>query len=90
MAQGETHSVRELLDETFGYLNLDWTEHVLIDPRYYRPTEVEVLQGDASKARKKLGWAPKVTFKRLVRLMVDADLAAETRNSSAHLVNKPR
>jgi GDPmannose 4,6-dehydratase len=88
VATGETHSVRELLDEAFGYLNLDWQDSVQIDPRYYRPTEVDVLQGDAAKARKKLGWRPKVNFKSLVRLMVDADLAAEKQILEGHLAHK--
>jgi GDPmannose 4,6-dehydratase len=75
IATGETHSVREFLDETFGRLDLDWKQFVEIDPRYFRPTEVDLLVGDASKARRKLGWEPKITFKELVRTMVDADLA---------------
>lgn len=74
IATGETHSVREFLGETFGLLDLDWKEFVEIDPRYYRPAEVDVLLGDASKARKELGWEPKVGFKELVRRMVDSDL----------------
>ena len=78
IATGETHSVRAFLDETFGHLDLDWKKHVEIDPRYYRPTEVDLLIGDSSKARKKLGWQAKVKFRELVRLMVDADLQAET------------
>ncbi len=77
IATGETHSVRELLDVAFGHLDLDWSECVKIDPRYYRPTEVDFLIGDASKAKRKLGWAPKVSFKELITMMVDADLAAE-------------
>jgi GDPmannose 4,6-dehydratase len=75
IATGEAHSVREFLDEAFGYLQLDWREFVEIDPRYYRPAEVDYLQGDASKAKQKLGWEPKVRFRELVRLMVDADMA---------------
>jgi GDPmannose 4,6-dehydratase len=75
IATGETHSVRELLDEAFGHLELDWKQFVEIDPRYFRPAEVDLLIGDASKARRKLGWEPKITFKELVRAMVDADLA---------------
>ncbi len=63
IATGETHSVREFLDEVFGTLQLDWKEHVEVDPRYFRPAEVDLLLGDAAKARKQLGWAPKVTFK---------------------------
>ena len=75
IATGESNSVRQLLDEAFGYLDLDWKEFVKIDPRYFRPAEVDLLIGDASKARRKLGWEPKISFKELVRMMVDADLA---------------
>jgi GDPmannose 4,6-dehydratase len=74
IATGETHSVREFLDRTFGYLDLDWKAYVEIDPRYFRPAEVDLLLGDARKAREKLGWEPKVSFDELVRLMVDSDL----------------
>lgn len=74
IATGQSHSVREFLDEVFGYLGLDWHKYVEIDPRYYRPTEVDYLQGDPSKAKKVLGWEPKVTFKELARLMTDADM----------------
>lgn len=74
IATGETHSVREFLEQAFTYLDLDWKEYVDIDPRYYRPAEVDILLGDASKARKLLGWQPEVNFKELVRLMVDNDL----------------
>lgn len=74
IATGETHSVREFLEETFGHLNLDWKKYVNLDPRYLRPTEVEALQGDATKARKRLGWEPKVKFKELARIMVEADI----------------
>lgn len=73
IATGESHSVKEFLEEAFTYKDLDWRDYVEIDPRYFRPTEVECLQGDASKAREKLGWKPKVPFKELVKLMVDAD-----------------
>jgi GDPmannose 4,6-dehydratase len=75
IASGETRSVREVLDEAFGYLDLDWKSFVEIDPRLYRPAEVDLLIGDASKARLKLGWEPQVSFRQLVRLMVDSDLA---------------
>ncbi len=71
---GESHSVREFLDEAFGYLNMDWREYVEIDPRYFRPTEVDYLLADYSYAAKTLGWEPRVTFKDLVKIMVDADL----------------
>jgi len=76
IATGEMHSVRELLQEAFSYLGLDWQRHVKIDPRYYRPAEVDLLLGDASKARDRLGWRPTVSFHELVRLMVDYDLKA--------------
>jgi GDPmannose 4,6-dehydratase len=76
IATGETHSVREFLETAFGYVNLRWQDYVEIDPRYFRPTEVELLIGDASKARRKLGWTPKVTFPELVKIMVEADLKA--------------
>ena len=74
IATGETHSVREFLEEAFSYAGLDWRGHVEIDPKYYRPAEVDLLVGDASKAKRKLGWESRTTFKELVRLMVDADL----------------
>jgi GDPmannose 4,6-dehydratase len=77
IATGETHTVRELLDVAFGQLNLDWSRHVKIDPRYYRPTEVDLLIGEAGKARTELGWKPKVSFRELITMMVDADLNAE-------------
>ena len=74
IATGESHSVEEFLEEAFGYAGLDWKDYVDIDPRYFRPTEVEFLQGDASKAKRKLNWEPKIKFRELVRIMVDADL----------------
>jgi len=78
---GEAHSVREFLDEAFGYLNMDWKEYVLIDPRYFRPTEVDYLLADPTIARQKLEWEPKVRFHELVRIMVDADLELSGQNS---------
>jgi len=74
VATGETHSVRKFLEEAFSYLELDWEAHVGFDERYLRPTEVNLLQGDATKARDLLGWQPKVSFKELVHMMVDADM----------------
>ena len=74
VATGEMHSVREFLDAAAEHLGLDWEKFVETDPRYYRPAEVDALCGDASKAREKLGWEPTVTFKELVRLMVDDDV----------------
>jgi GDPmannose 4,6-dehydratase len=76
IATGETHSVREFLDEAFGLLKLDWRKHVEVDPRYRRPTEVDALQGDPSKAAKVLAWRAKTSFRELVRLMVESDLQA--------------
>jgi GDPmannose 4,6-dehydratase len=76
VATGETHSIEEFLDEAFGHVGIDWHQHVEIDPRYFRPAEVDVLRGDASKAERLLGWKPKVTFRELARIMVDADLKA--------------
>jgi len=74
VATGETHSIREFLDLAFGQANLDWKKHVEIDPRYYRPAEVDFLMGDYSKAKKKLGWEPRTKFPELVKLMVQADM----------------
>jgi GDPmannose 4,6-dehydratase len=74
VATGETHSVREFVEEAFSYVDLDWQEFVIEDPRFYRPAEVDLLVGDPSKAGAKLGWEPSVSFKELVRIMVDADL----------------
>jgi len=74
---GESHSVREFVVESFSYAGLDWEKYVKIDPKYYRPTEVEYLHSDASKALTKLGWQPRVSFKDLVRIMIDYDLEAE-------------
>ena len=77
IASGETHSVREFLEEAFNYVNLDWQKYVEIDSRYFRPAEVDLLIGDASKAKQKLNWSPKVKFKELVKMMVDADILKE-------------
>jgi GDPmannose 4,6-dehydratase len=76
IATGETHSVRDFVEEAFSYAGLDWRKHVEIDPKYYRPAEVDLLVGDSGKAKKQLGWEPKTRFKNLVRLMVDADVEA--------------
>lgn len=85
IATGETHSVRDFLDEAFGYAKLDWRKYVEIDPRYYRPTEVDLLLGDSTKAKRKLGWSPTVSFRELVQMMVDADLQAESTGPVASL-----
>jgi GDPmannose 4,6-dehydratase len=76
VATGETYQIREFLDIAFSYVNLDWQDYVAFDSRYLRPTEVDLLIGDPSKTKQKLGWQPSVTFEELVKLMVNADLAA--------------
>jgi GDPmannose 4,6-dehydratase len=78
--------VREFLEAAFGYAGLDWQKYVVIDETYFRPAEVDLLIGDPSKARQKLGWQPKTTFKDLVKLMVDADI----KMVSDHLAGKGR
>ena len=75
IATGETHSVKEFLEEAFHYVGLNWKKYVEVDKRYFRPTEVDCLIGDSSKARKQLKWKPKVNFQQLVCMMVDADMA---------------
>jgi len=74
IATNETHSIREFLDLAFNYVNLNWQDYVEFDKRYLRPAKVDLLIGDSTKARQKLGWQPSVTFKELVELMVDADI----------------
>ena len=74
IATGETRSIREFLEESFKALELDWEDYVKIDPRYIRPAEVDILKGDPSKAKDKLGWEPKVDFKGLVKMMIDSDM----------------
>ncbi len=76
IATGKTHSVRELCEVAFGCLGLDYRDYVVTDPRFYRPAEVDQLVGDASKARKVLGWEPQVSFEELIEMMVDADMKA--------------
>ena len=74
IATGETHSVREFAELAFSLVGLNWKRYVRIDPRYFRPTEVDILQGDFSKAKKILGWKPKVKFKQLTKIMLNSDL----------------
>jgi GDPmannose 4,6-dehydratase len=88
VATGETHSIRDFLDISFNYVNLNWQDYVEFDERYLRPTEVDLLIGDPSKARQKLGWKPTVTFEQLVALMVEADLRA-VGVASPHSENSP-
>ncbi len=91
IATGETHSVQDFVDEVFRYLELDAEKHVAFDARYTRPTEVDLLLGDASKAEKILGWKPKVDFRALVKMMVDADLLlAEAEERSGLFANESR
>jgi len=71
---GRAHSVRELVEAAFGHVGLDWREHVVTDPKFMRPAEVDLLMADASKARRELGWSPQVAFRELIAMMVDADL----------------
>jgi len=87
IATGETHSVKEFVNEAFGRLGLDWRKHVEMDPRYIRPTEVDMLLGDYSKAEQELQWKPKVRFNDLVRIMVEADL--ELAKREAHMNSYP-
>jgi GDPmannose 4,6-dehydratase len=89
LATGETYSVRQFLEEAFALLELDWKKHVEVDPRYFRPAEVDLLLGDASKAKRQLGWAPKVGFKELVRMMVEADQERVHREIHGHGTTRP-
>jgi len=85
IATNETHSVKEFLELTFEYAGLDWKKHVEIDPRYYRPAEVDMLIGDYGKAKKKLGWNPKTRFADLAKLMVDADIELLRRHQKGEI-----
>jgi GDPmannose 4,6-dehydratase len=85
IANGESHTVKEFVEEAFGLLELDWRKHVELDPRYLRPAEVDTLVGDSSRAEIELGWQPKVKFKELVRIMVEADL--ELAKKETHMQN---
>jgi len=88
IATGETHSIREFLDLSFGHAGLDWAKHVEIDPHYYRPAEVDLLIGDASKAKKQFGWTPKTKFPELVRIMTEADIALLAQELSGKLIRQ--
>ena len=85
IATGETHTIKDFLDEAFGLVGLAWKNYIGIDPKYYRPAEVEILQGDASKAKEKLGWEPKTKFKELVKIMVESDLQKAGLDQSKYL-----
>ena len=86
IATGEMHSVREFVERAFALVGRDWQKFVEIDPRYFRPTEVDELRGDATKARERLGWRPATTFAELVRLMVEADLREAGLDPDEHMV----
>jgi GDPmannose 4,6-dehydratase len=91
LGTGEAHTIREFVEEAFGYLDLDWRKHVELDPRYLRPTEVDFLVSDATKARKELGWEPRIKFGELVRIMVDADVEAlgmKPRGVGSHILGE--
>jgi GDPmannose 4,6-dehydratase len=85
IATGEMHTVREFVETAFRSVGLDCEDHVRIDPRYFRPTEVDELCGDASRAREALGWRPRTSFAELIRIMLEADLADAGLEPSAHL-----
>jgi GDPmannose 4,6-dehydratase len=85
IATNETHSVKEFLQVAFDHVGLDWEKHVEIDPRYYRPAEVDLLIGDASKAKQKLNWEPKTKFEELTKLMVDADVELLRRHQQGEI-----
>src|SRR5204862_587455 len=90
LATGETHTVRQFVEAAFAYADLDWKQFVKHDPRYERPAEVDLLLGDASKAKKILGWEPKVRFHELVGIMVDADIDLLSHNTARkHLCKLP-
>ena len=88
LATGETHTVREFVEAAFAHADLDWKQFVKHDPRYERPAEVDLLLGDASKAKKILGWEPKVRFHELVRIMVEADMDSLSRNTARRHLGK--
>ena len=81
VATGETHSIRELVEVAFGHVGLDWQKYVKVDQKFFRPAEVDLLIGDSSRARTDLGWKPEVTFEKLVKMMVDSDLAIQKRKN---------
>jgi GDPmannose 4,6-dehydratase len=85
VATGETHSVQEFVEAAFGHVGLDWQKYVKYDARYERPAEVDLLVGDASKAKRQLDWEPKVKFQELVQIMVDADLEAASQRREARM-----
>ena len=89
VATGETHSVQEFCEEAFGMLGLDWNKYIQHDSRYERPSEVDLLVGDPSKARKTFGWEPKVRFKELVKIMVDADMDLAKREAQIARLPRP-
>jgi GDPmannose 4,6-dehydratase len=89
IATGVTHSVKELCELAFGYLGLDWRDYVVVDPKLFRPADVDFLVGDFTKARKVLGWEPTVTFEELIKMMLDADLEQLRQESCHRLLSCP-
>jgi GDPmannose 4,6-dehydratase len=85
ISTGKTHTIRNLCEVAFAHVGLDWKDHVEVDPKFYRPAEVELLLGDCSKAREKLGWVPKTSFKKLIELMVDSDLKSQKASAEASM-----
>jgi GDPmannose 4,6-dehydratase len=90
ISTGITHSVRDLVQIAFGYVNLNWKDYVIVDPKFVRPAEVELLLGDSTKALKKLGWAPETSFEELIKMMIDADLERIENDIKLFNLNKNR
>jgi GDPmannose 4,6-dehydratase len=90
ISTGITHSVRDLVQIAFDYVNLNWKDHVIVDPKFVRPAEVEILLGDSTKALKKLGWAPETSFEELIKMMIDADLERIENDIKLFNLNKNR
>jgi GDPmannose 4,6-dehydratase len=90
VGSGETHSVEDFVQIAFDHVGLDWRDYVVVDPQFYRPAEVDLLLADPTKARRKLGWQPEVSFEQLVQRMVDADLALLRGHDTPGQVVSPR
>ena len=90
ISTGITHSVRDLVQIAFNYVNLNWEDYVIVDPKFVRPAEVEILLGDSTKALKKLGWAPETSFEELIKMMIDADLERIENDIKLFNLNKNR
>jgi GDPmannose 4,6-dehydratase len=88
ISTGKTHYVKDLVQIAFNYVNLNWEDYVVVDSKFFRPAEVKLLLGDSSKARKKLGWKPEISFEELTKMMVDADLETVKNNIQLQNLNK--